>query len=452
MRQCAFVTYVRQDGDARDAALLMFSVRMHQAVCYTLVLVTEAVSPPKRQLLSRIGTLVEVAALPHGHDPRGFDILRLWQLTAFKKIVYLPSNLLALRNLTALTQLPEWTVQLGALFNHFDLPVMILKPSELTFVKMRDAQHRTARTSTIMRFLTNFFDPDKIAIQRARQHHQGHQLRVIRRSSPASSLAHLQVGLVIHQQDFMAWTANGTDIFDKRPLAIQYLNSNRVRAGEHEQYAEFVCSWNAREQFRHDPLFLRYVYEALMQQFVRHHAVKSFTYYDENTTPLKLMVPEEDANVETRFVDVGGSSDLAATATIRPTFRFMGSANLTVLFPSERDLKMMTAQQRRSISEYRSKFLAAVASDIEAWHSIDPGLVIVTDLELTAHGALDIFCEIRVAVDTTKLRPDELRKAISSTQGNLWLSRTITVYRQVTNNQDAQIEWVGVRWNRHTGK
>ncbi|CAA0818392.1 Putative UDP-glucuronate\\x3axylan alpha-glucuronosyltransferase 3 [Striga hermonthica] len=120
------------------------SIRMSGSSRDLIVLVDDAITPHHRAGLESAGWKVRPIlrvrnpkAEPEAYNEWNYSKFRLWQLTDYDKVIFIDADLLILRNIDFLFQMPEIsaTANNATLFNS---GVMLVEPSECTFQLLMD--------------------------------------------------------------------------------------------------------------------------------------------------------------------------------------------------------------------------------------------------------------------------------------------------------------------------
>ncbi|CAA0838689.1 Putative UDP-glucuronate\\x3axylan alpha-glucuronosyltransferase 3 [Striga hermonthica] len=120
------------------------SIRMSGSSRDLIVLVDDAITPHHRAGLESAGWKVRPIlrirnpkAEPEAYNEWNYSKFRLWQLTEYDKIVFIDADLLILRNIDFLFQMPEISAT-GNNATLFNSGVMVIEPSECMFQLLMD--------------------------------------------------------------------------------------------------------------------------------------------------------------------------------------------------------------------------------------------------------------------------------------------------------------------------
>ncbi|KAG0569641.1 hypothetical protein KC19_6G104300 [Ceratodon purpureus] len=144
-RRQAYVSMVHTDSSyVCGAIVLAHSIRLSGSTRDLVMLVDASIHPDQRQGLEEAGWKVRVIERirnPYAEKDRynewNYSKFRLWQLTEYDKIVFIDSDLLVLRNIDFLFQLPEISAT-GNDVHRFNSGVMVIEPSNCTFQILMD--------------------------------------------------------------------------------------------------------------------------------------------------------------------------------------------------------------------------------------------------------------------------------------------------------------------------
>nr|XP_024370263.1 putative UDP-glucuronate:xylan alpha-glucuronosyltransferase 3 [Physcomitrium patens] len=139
-RRQAYVSMVHTDASyVCGAIVLAHSIRLSGSTRDLVMLVDSSILPEQRRALQAAGWQVrEIERIrnPYAEKDRynewNYSKFRLWQITEYDKIVFIDSDLLVLRNIDFLFQLPEISAT-GNDQNRFNSGVMVIEPSNCTF-------------------------------------------------------------------------------------------------------------------------------------------------------------------------------------------------------------------------------------------------------------------------------------------------------------------------------
>eukprot|EP00250_Pteridium_aquilinum_P008533 c18022_g1_i1 orf=1101-2972(-) len=120
------------------------SIRLTGSTRDLVILVDKNILPEHRKGLEAAGwKVIEIQrirnpkALPEAYNEWNYSKFRLWQLTMYEKIIFIDADLLILRNIDFLFELPEISAT-GNNATLFNSGVMVVEPSNCTFQLLMD--------------------------------------------------------------------------------------------------------------------------------------------------------------------------------------------------------------------------------------------------------------------------------------------------------------------------
>jgi lipopolysaccharide biosynthesis glycosyltransferase len=138
----AYATLVTNPDYVMPAAVLMYSIAASGSQHARAILITDKVSERDARLLSVFAQVIRVdpIAAPKAVDnPRYagvFTKLRAWELVMYKKVVFVDTDVVVVRNMDDLFDLPEWSVPVDASEKRYSTGMMVLQPNLRTFGAM----------------------------------------------------------------------------------------------------------------------------------------------------------------------------------------------------------------------------------------------------------------------------------------------------------------------------
>ncbi|ONK64362.1 uncharacterized protein A4U43_C07F25020 [Asparagus officinalis] len=143
----AYATVLHSSSSYVCGAIVLAQSILKSGSTRDLILLHDSIPDSSLQALSAAGwKLHPITRIRNPHARRNtyneynYSKLRLWQLTDYKKIIFVDSDLLILRNIDFLFQLPE----ISAAGNHdsiFNSGVMLIEPSNCTFKVLMSHTH-----------------------------------------------------------------------------------------------------------------------------------------------------------------------------------------------------------------------------------------------------------------------------------------------------------------------
>ena len=248
----AYATFVTTADFVIPAAVLMHSIAVSGTKYARVVAVTATISDNDIAILS---TFAEVVRVKHVPPPRyveneryreTFTKLRIWQLTKWKKLFYIDTDVLVVRNMDDVFDLTQWAVPMDALNDRYSTGMMLVEPSLETFQDMI-ADLKTTHVSMELPdllFLKDFFDRRKDRV----------------------TINILPRWLQVYQEEFgmnhityLTRDKTVLRIFDPRVRGIHYPGNSKPfdNIGKlQNRWTHLLCDWANREEIAFEPQFL----------------------------------------------------------------------------------------------------------------------------------------------------------------------------------------------------
>eukprot|EP01065_Artemidia_motanka_P010711 TRINITY_DN15725_c0_g1_i1.p1 TRINITY_DN15725_c0_g1~~TRINITY_DN15725_c0_g1_i1.p1 ORF type:complete len:2211 (+),score=838.20 TRINITY_DN15725_c0_g1_i1:50-6634(+) len=258
--QYAYATFVTSSDFVMPAAVLMHSVAVSGCSYARVIAVTDDVSRNDRELLSYFGQVVlikKIGAPRFVDNPRyrdTFTKLRIWQLTRWKKIFYIDTDVIVLRNMDDVFDLKEWSVPYDAMHDRYSTGMMLIEPSLDTF---NDMMERLTSTTVSMElpdllFLKEYFE------------WKGKKINIISRWYQV-----YQEEFGAYHQTYLTEQKSTIKIYDPRVHGIHYPGANKpfnnVEALQ-SRWGHLLCDWADRADLAYEPHFLWLWAHALMRR------------------------------------------------------------------------------------------------------------------------------------------------------------------------------------------
>lgn len=253
----AIATYVSSSQFVASAAVALHSISLTGTHHARVAIVSPAVIEEDKIFLGHFAQVIEVNLIRHKHHISNeryrdtFTKLRLWQLVMYTKVLYIDADIVLLRSIDDLFDLPTWAVPMDAISPRYSTGMMLLHPSLVTFKDMM----RKLRTTKISMEL-----PDLLFLT---EYHNN--LRTETRNQVHLFSRWYQVyqeefafGLNTHLTD---WQESIT-IYDHRIRSIHYPGAGKPWMNFTHKFRRFAPSFCANEEysrpFPHEPQFLWY--------------------------------------------------------------------------------------------------------------------------------------------------------------------------------------------------
>eukprot|EP00759_Apiculatamorpha_spiralis_P049513 PhF_6_TR44266/c0_g1_i1/m.68183 len=283
----AYVTFVTSPPYVMGAAVLMYSIARTQSQYARMICVTKEISQHDRILLSVFGQVMEIDKIP---SPRfvdnaryadTFTKLRVWELIMFKKVLYIDTDVIILKNVDDLFDLNELSLPMDAEQDRYSTGMMLLEPSNDTFNEMMVALNTTTVSMELpdLLFLKEFFENKEANVKPTPATNRWwgggivapikkHVINIIPRwyqvyqeefgSQYHSYLVQRKIKMTIHDPRIhgMHYPGNSKPWldFDKRT----------------EKYKNLLCDWTNRQELIYESGFLWFRMWTLMKMELKH--------------------------------------------------------------------------------------------------------------------------------------------------------------------------------------
>ena len=313
----AYVTFVSSSEFVMAAAVLMYSIAVSNSQYARAVCVTIDVSRRDRDLLAQLAEVVEIEKIPsplYVSNPRYRDVftkLRIWQLAMYSKVVYIDTDVIVVKNMDELFDLPEWSVPMDAEQDRFSTGMMVLEPKLKTFDDMMTKLKETRVSMELpdLLFLKEYF-------------------------TAASSSGGGRVNIIprwyqVYQEEFgseystyLTKRQQRITIFDPRIHGIHYPGEAKPWKKfetKMQRYSSGFCSWWNADEFKYDPQFLWYLRLAQLKLALA-QAARSTTFdFERSAEETKLADYVAGRRRRRRSRRHGRQSGTTATTTMTTT-------------------------------------------------------------------------------------------------------------------------------------
>eukprot|EP00760_Papus_ankaliazontas_P014092 PhM_4_TR15955/c0_g1_i3/m.102836 len=299
----AYVTFVSSPDFVMGAAVLMYSIARTQSQYARAVCVTSNISPRDRSRLAAFAQVIEIEKINAPRrvsNPRYVDTftkLRVWQLVMFKKVVYIDTDVLVVRNMDDLFDLEELSLPMDAEMDRYSTGMMVLQPSLTTFHDMMTHLNVTQVSMELpdLNFLKEFFEKKDEKATRSPPKRMPWSI--------GGNTMHHYLNIIprwyqIYQEEFgsryasyMTLRKQKLTIHDPRIHGIHYPGENKPWLHFDERTEKFfskLCGWERRDELLYEPIFLWFRMYHLMKREVKASDVLDTLFDAENTVVVRL--------------------------------------------------------------------------------------------------------------------------------------------------------------------
>eukprot|EP01060_Flectonema_neradi_P031465 TRINITY_DN477_c2_g1_i2.p1 TRINITY_DN477_c2_g1~~TRINITY_DN477_c2_g1_i2.p1 ORF type:complete len:2145 (+),score=515.29 TRINITY_DN477_c2_g1_i2:620-6436(+) len=246
----AYATFVTSADFVIPAAVLMHSIALSGSKYDRVIAVTSAVSDHDIELLSVFAQVVRVLPViapkfvDNARYRDTFTKLRIWQLTQWKKLFYIDTDVLVLRNMDDVFDLNEWSVPMDAMQGRYSTGMMLVEPRLSTFQDMIVALATTQVSMELpdLLFLQEFFLERKSKINIIPRWYQVYQ----------EEFGHAH-------KTYLTESQSQVTIFDPRIHGIHYPGADKpfnYIPRLQERWSHLLCDWADRKELSYEPHFL----------------------------------------------------------------------------------------------------------------------------------------------------------------------------------------------------
>ncbi|KAJ9454732.1 UDP-glucuronate:xylan alpha-glucuronosyltransferase 2 [Diplonema papillatum] len=259
----AYATFVTSTDFVNPACVLMHSIAVSGTKYDRVIAVTTTVSDHDIRILSHFGRVVRVLTIPAPRFVENeryrdtFTKLRMWQLTAWKKVFYVDTDVVVLRSLDLVFDLEEWAVPMDALNDRYSTGMMLIKPSTDTFREMVAALQTTQISMELpdLLFLKEFFDNKKVRVTLLPRWYQVYQEE-----------------FGSNHKTYLTDNQATVTIFDPRVYGIHYPGNakpfNDIPYLQ-KRWGHLLCDWVGRDELAYEPHFVWLWAHELMRRDLR---------------------------------------------------------------------------------------------------------------------------------------------------------------------------------------
>lgn len=279
----AYATFISTSQFVASAAVMLHSLALTGTRHARVALVTPYVTQDERVFLAHFARVIVVDLVQHNHYISNkryrdqFTKLRLWQLTMYTKVIYFDADVVLLRSIDELFDLPTWAVPMDATSPRYGAGMMLMQPS---LERFDDMIQKIQKTKTSMELPDLLFLTDYI--------------NNLQKTDNRNVINLISRWYQVYQEEFRprhkTYLTHGEEsitIYDHRIHAIHYAGADKPWTMFPQKFLRYAPSFCAEENlhpFPNDPHFVWYSMYSKMR--------RSYSYMNENATdeepPLNL--------------------------------------------------------------------------------------------------------------------------------------------------------------------